>query len=95
VANGTLGPLYIETSKTYENSILELLPPETFLEYIPKTKDKKSRRGERGYVAFMEKSFGDHTLNEGDLFITDNEKSLKTELGRDLETSHGVVIFLI
>ncbi len=90
VGNGTLGPLYIETATKYKKNIDDKLPESTYLEYIPPTKNKKDRRGERGFIAYLEKCFSLKTLSKGDLLLTDNEASFKTELVKDLESSKGI-----
>lgn len=87
VADGTIGPLYIETNKPFDSEILERLPPETYAEYIP---PKTVRRGERGTIAYLEKSFSNRTYVKKDMVLSDNEASFKTELVRDLEHSHGM-----
>ena len=87
VADGTLGPLFIETKKPFPIEVMERLPRETYVEYVPA---KSARRGERGTIAYLEKSFSQKTYVDRDMILSDNESSFKTELVKDLESSHSM-----
>jgi len=67
------------------------LPKDTYIEYIPPTKRKTDRRGERGYLAYLEKSCQNKTLVVGDFLLSDNETSFKTDLATDFEKSKGIL----
>lgn len=81
VSDGTTGPIFLTTDKKFNDNIE--MPPECYIEYIPATKKISERRGERGMLAFLEKSISDTTLVPGDLLLSDNEASFKTQLVED------------
>jgi len=85
VADGTVGPLYIESNKPIPRDLN--LPPQTHIEYIPR---KQYRRGERGTISYLEKCFSNKTFVDRDLVLCDNESSFKTELVKDLEFNHCI-----
>jgi len=76
VADGTLGPFYLETSvKKYA----EFGNAGTRYGFIKYLKKKEFRRGEAGYLAYLQTCVDHHYLNPGDLLLSDNESSFKTE----------------
>lgn len=91
VADGSIGHLYIETSKKFPNSIVSQLPPATHLCYIPPTRGKSDRRGEKGTLAFLEYCCSPRVdmIRKGELGLSDNESSFKTEWVRDFENDKG------
>jgi hypothetical protein len=93
VADGTLGPLYIESRKPFPLDLR--VPSETYVEYIPKTKKKSERRGEEGMIGYLENSFRNTTLVANDMLLSDNEPSFKTELIRDMECEKSMFLSLI
>jgi len=76
VANGTLGPLYIESSvkKNVKNVTYDSKKGDVV--FLHK---HTRRRGETGMLNFIENCVADKTLLEGDLLLTDNEASFKTK----------------
>lgn len=82
VGDGTVGPIYLDTSSKFPAKIQ--LPPETFLQYLPKTRNVNDRRGEKGFLAFLEQNTSDKSLVKGDLLLSDAEKAFNTELVNDL-----------
>jgi hypothetical protein len=93
VSDGTTGPLYIQTRKPIPSDIE--LPPETYIEYIPKTKKSSDRRGEEGVIAFLETSFRKNTFVNYDMIISDNEASFKTDLVKAMEAEHRMLDYLL
>jgi hypothetical protein len=88
VADGTVGQVYLETDTKIPTNIQ--LPPETRIEYIPKTKKASDRRGERGYIACLEQNTADKSLVKGDIVLTDAEKSFHTEAVNDYLADKGI-----
>lgn len=84
-ADGTIGPLYLETRKKFPASLLNLLPENTYLSYNPPTKKKGERRGEKSTCAYLNKSFELGTFRTRSMLLSDNEASFKTQKCRELE----------
>ena len=82
MADGTVGPLYIETSKPYP---LEIVKNFLLISSLNIFLSKQNRRGETGTIAFLEYSFSKKTFVPNDYIISDNEASFKTELVKEIE----------
>ncbi len=52
--------------------------------YIKYLSKNEKRRGEAGFLLFLNTCIKDKYLNPGDVLLTDNESSLKTNLVKNL-----------
>lgn len=68
---------------------MRTLPSNTYVTYLSTS---VQRRGERGFLAFLENARKLKTLRRGCLLLTDNEASFKTEWVRDFESDQGTRI---
>lgn len=76
VADGTLGPLYLETNTKKYAEFVNVKTDYGYIVYRPKNEKK---RGEKGMLDFLLTCVRDGYLNPGDLLLTDNESSFKTD----------------
>jgi hypothetical protein len=88
VGNGTLLPLYLECREAFEDNFKY---EDCRVEYLPKTKNKKERRGEEGTIAALEYQKKLSSFSVGDVLISDNERAFDTELVRELLNDMGVL----
>lgn len=87
VADGTLGPLYVETNFNFGSIDDKDLPKETYLHYLPKN---TKRRGESGFLHYLKHCVRTKSLVKQDLLITDNERSFKTLKVKSYEEKQGL-----
>lgn len=88
VADGTLGPLYLETS-TKKHLLTGI---KSDYAYIVHTKINEKRRGETGFFRFLKTCLEDNYLNRGDVLLTDNEASFKTPKIRKFLSRRGIIL---
>jgi len=86
VGNGTLSPLYIETSRKFGQH--DKIPPDVHLEYLPRN---TFRRGETGVLRCLKFQTRNDFFQRGDLILTDNEASFKTEKVRKFLRKKGIL----
>ena len=91
IANGTLAPLFMITKMRFLEQYQFSDPTKAYLEYIPPTKHRNDRRGERGIVAYLEYHQRLKTFKRGDVLISDSEFAMDTELVRDILADMGVI----
>jgi hypothetical protein len=86
LGDGTLGPFYLEIS-VKKHTLTNIGSDYGYLTYLSK---KENRRGETGYLQFLETCIEDGYLNRGDLLLTDNERSFKTKAVKRLLKRNGI-----
>jgi len=87
VADGSLGPLYLETT-IKSHTLTNLQSKFGFIKYLSK---KGEKRGERGYLLFLETCVDYLYLLPGDVLITDNENSFKTKKVKNFLKKHNII----
>jgi hypothetical protein len=88
VGNGTLLPLYLQVREPFQEYFRF---EDCRVDYLPKTKSKKDRKGEQGVVAAFEFQKSMKSFSPGDVVISDNEPAFNTELVKDFLDDLGVL----
>jgi transposase len=89
VANGTLGPIYIES--TVKKHVLGYKMKKEVGNVVHLAKNT-TRRGETGCLKFIKTCIKNETLIPGDLLLTDNEASFKTEAVKKLLKENEILV---
>jgi hypothetical protein len=93
-ADGTKLPFYVETSD--RNLILgnseNILGDDGFVAFVAKN---QRRRGEFGFLCFLEYMYINNHLHRGDVLIFDGEKTFVTDLITEFFLKHGIFYFPI
>lgn len=88
VGDGTLGPLYLE-STVKKHTLCNLNSEYGYIRYLSRNQKK---RGETGFLLFLETCVRDGYLNAGDVLLTDNESSLKTKKVQGYLKKHKIIL---
>jgi hypothetical protein len=88
VADGSVGPLYLETN-VKKHALNNINSEYGYIKYLSK---KEKRRGEKGFLLFLETCVEYKYLNEGDVLLSDNESSFKTKAVKKFLKKHDIHI---